>query len=67
MTATDAQQLERGVYPGQWGWGGAARTNMFIDPKNNSYGVIMLQFFGGDNPAIHSDFRALTLQETRND
>lgn len=67
LTASETQQLERGAYPGQWGWGGAARTNMFIDPKSNSYGVIMLQFFGGDDPKIHSDFRALTLKETRND
>lgn len=67
MTATDTQQLERGAYPGQWGWGGAARTNMFIDPQNNSYGIIMLQFFGGEDPQIHRDFRALTLREARND
>lgn len=67
MTATEAQQLEAGRYPGQWGWGGAARTNMFIDPSNNAYGVIMLQFFGGPNPAIHGDFQALVLKETRDD
>lgn len=67
MTATEAQQTDRGVYPGQWGWGGAARTNMFIDPANGSFGVIMLQFFGGEDPQIHRDFRALTLKETRDD
>ncbi|GHA88908.1 serine hydrolase [Algimonas arctica] len=66
-TATEAQQLTAGRYPGQWGWGGAARTNMFIDPQNNAYGIIMLQFFGGENPEIHRDFQALTLKETRND
>lgn len=67
VTATEAQQLAAGRYPGQWGWGGAARTNMFIDPQNGAYGIIMLQFFGGDSPAIHRDFQALALKETRDD
>lgn len=67
ITATEAQQLESGRYPGQWGWSGAARTNMYIDPQNNAYGVIMLQFFGGESPDIHRDFQALSLKETRND
>lgn len=67
MTATDEQQMERGRYPGQWGWGGAARTNMFIDPANDSFGIIMLQFFSAEDPALHADFRALTLKETRDD
>jgi CubicO group peptidase (beta-lactamase class C family) len=66
-TATEAQQHAAGRYQGQWGWGGAARTNMFVDPQNNAYGIIMLQFFGGDNPEIHREFQALTLKETRND
>lgn len=67
VSATEAQQLAAGRYPGQWGWGGAARTNMFIDPQNGAYGIIMLQFFGGDSPAIHNDFQALVLKETRDD
>lgn len=67
ITATESQQLESGRYPGQWGWGGAARTNMYIDPQNGAYGVIMLQFFGGDSPDIHDDFQALALKETRDD
>lgn len=66
-TATEAQQLSAGRYPGQWGWGGAARTNMFVDPQNDAYGIIMLQFFGGDSPDIHRDFQALVLKETRDD
>jgi CubicO group peptidase (beta-lactamase class C family) len=66
-TATEAQQLNAGRYPGQWGWGGAARTNMVIDPQNDAYGIIMLQFFGGDSPDIHRDFQALVLKETRDD
>lgn len=67
VSATEAQQLAAGRYFGQWGWGGAARTNMFIDPQNDAYGIIMLQFFGGDSPAIHRDFQALVLKETRDD
>lgn len=67
LTATETHQLVAGRYPGQWGWGGAARTNMYIDPQNNAYGVIMLQFFGGESPDIHREFQALSLKETRND
>jgi len=67
MTATESQQLTAGRYPGQWGWGGAARTNMYVDPQNDAYAVIMLQFFGGENPAIHRNFQALALKETRDD
>ncbi len=66
IKATSQQQRESGRYPGQWGWGGAARTNMFIDPENNSFGIIMLQFFSRDDPQIHADFQALVLEETRN-
>lgn len=67
LTATPEQQAAEGRYPGQWGWGGAARTNYFDDPHNDSFGIIMLQFFGGDAPQIHRDFRALVLKETRDD
>ncbi len=66
VTATTEQQIEAGRYPGQWGWGGAARTNMFIDPANNSFGIIMLQFFSAEDPKLHADFQALVLEETRN-
>ena len=65
-TVTPAQQTASGRYPGQWGWGGAARTNMFIDPRNDAFGIIMLQFFGGNgDPQIHDDFQALVLEQTR--
>ncbi len=60
-------QAQSGRFPGQFGWGGAARTDFWIDPENDSIGIIMLQFFGGEDPKIHSDFRALTLAETRDD
>lgn len=67
-TATPEQQLTNGQFPGQWGWGGAARTNFYVDPKNNAFGVIMLQYFGGGrDPVIHDQFQALSLKLTRND
>ena len=65
LTATPEQQAESGRYPGQWGWGGAARTNMFIDPANDSFGIIMLQFFSAEDPPIHNDFQAEVLRQTR--
>ncbi len=67
MTTTPEQEAERGRYPGQFGWGGAARTNFWIDPENDAIGIIMLQFFGGDDPEIHDRFQAMALEETRDD
>lgn len=67
LTATPEQQSELGRYPGQWGWGGAARTNFFADPENDAFGIIMLQFFSVGDPKLHHDFRALVLAETRDD
>ena len=67
MSATPEQQAELGRYPGQFGWGGAARTNFWVDPENDAIGIIMLQFFSPTDPQIHHDFRALTLAETRDD
>ena len=67
LSATPQQEKASGLYPGQFGWGGAARTDFWVGPENNSIGIIMLQFFGGTDPKIHSDFQALTLAQTRND
>lgn len=67
LTSTPEMEAATGRYPGQFGWGGAARTDFWVDPANGSIGIIMLQFFGGEDPQIHADFRALTLAETRND
>ena len=66
-SATPQQETASGLYPGQFGWGGAARTDFWVDPENGSIGIIMLQFFGGEDPQIHDDFQALTLQQTRDD
>lgn len=67
VTATQKQQIELGRYPGQFGWGGAARTNFWVDPENNAIGIIMLQFFSAEDPELHDEFRALVLAQTRND
>lgn len=67
MTSTPEIESQRGRYPGQFGWGGAARTNFWVDPENNAIGIIMLQFFSPSDPQLHYDFRSLTLAQTRND
>ncbi len=67
IAASPEAQATEGRYVGQFGWGGAARTNFWVDPENGTVGIIMLQFFGGEDPQIHDDFRALTLAQTRND
>ena len=67
ITTTPELEAAQGRYPGQFGWGGAARTNFWVDPKNKAIGIIMLQFFSAADPQIHDDFRALVLAQTRND
>lgn len=65
LISTPAQEATSGRYPGQFGWGGAARTNFWVDPKNDAIGIIMLQMFSPEDPQIHADFQALTLAQTR--
>jgi CubicO group peptidase (beta-lactamase class C family) len=67
VTATDAQALEKGRHPGQWGWSGAARTVFYVDPQNEAFGIIMLQMFSAEDPQIHFDFKALALAQTRDE
>ena len=67
LNPTPQQMATTGRYSGQWGWGGAARTHFWIDPKNNAFGIIMLQYFGQEDPALHAEFRALVLEQTRDD
>lgn len=63
-----SENAETGRYPGQFGWGGAARTNFWIDPENDAIGIIMLQMFSGpEDPPLHDAFQALTLEQTRDD
>lgn len=67
IAGSEEAAMKYGRYPGQFGWGGAARTNFWVDPQNGAIGIIMLQFFSASDPKIHHDFQALTLAETRND
>ena len=64
---TDAKQAtSTGRAKGQWGWGGAARTDFWIDPDSNAFGIIMLQYFGQEDPDLHARFRALAYDQTKN-
>lgn len=67
LTSTPEQEASKGRYPGQFGWGGAARTNFWVDPENGAIGIIMLQMFSPEDPQVHDDFQALTLAQTRDD
>lgn len=51
---------------GQWGWSGAARTIFWIDRPNESFGILMLQFFSAEDSKLHDDFRALAYEQTKN-
>ncbi len=64
---TPQQIAESGRGVGQWGWSGAARTVFWIDPRNNALGILMLQMFTENDPALHTDFRSLAYKETVND
>jgi CubicO group peptidase (beta-lactamase class C family) len=64
---SDPKQVSRqGKAKGQWGWGGAARTNFWVDPDSNAFGIIMLQYFGQEDPALHDSFQALVYAQTKN-
>jgi CubicO group peptidase (beta-lactamase class C family) len=47
---------------GNYGWGGAANTNFWIDPREELIGILMLQFMPSDTYPVVSDFRNLTYQ-----
>ncbi len=47
---------------GNYGWGGAANTNFWVDPKEELIGIIMLQFMPSDTYPVVVDFRNLTYQ-----
>jgi CubicO group peptidase (beta-lactamase class C family) len=47
---------------GNFGWGGAANTNFWIDPKEELIGILMLQFMPGDTYPVTPDFHILTYQ-----
>jgi CubicO group peptidase (beta-lactamase class C family) len=47
---------------GNYGWGGAANTNFWVDPKEQLIGILMLQFMPSDTYPVIADFRTLTYQ-----
>jgi len=47
---------------GNYGWGGAANTNFWIDPKENLIGILMLQYMPIDTYPVVTDFRNLVYQ-----
>ena len=62
---TPEQMASLGQGLGQWGWSGAANTTFWIDRKNKSFGILMLQFFAEEDPALHNDFKALAYAQTK--
>ena len=67
ISATPEQVEQAGRQVGQWGWDGLARTTFYVDPKNDAFGVMMLQYMGGENPPLHDSFQALAVSETINE
>lgn len=47
---------------GEYGWGGAASTYFFIDPKEELIGVLMTQFYPSNAWRIRSEFHTLVYQ-----
>lgn len=66
ISETPESLAQSGKAKGQWGWGGAARTQFWVDPVNKAFGIIMLQFFGGEDPEIHDKFQSLVYKKVKN-
>ena len=47
---------------GNYGWGGAANTNFWIDPQEGLIGILMTQFMPSGTYPVTPDFRILTYQ-----
>jgi CubicO group peptidase (beta-lactamase class C family) len=47
---------------GTFGWGGAANTNFWIDPKEEIIGILMLQYMPSETYPVVADFRTLAYQ-----
>lgn len=47
---------------GNYGWGGAANTNFWIDPQEEMIGLLMLQYMPSDTYPVSPDFRILAYQ-----
>jgi CubicO group peptidase (beta-lactamase class C family) len=47
---------------GNHGWGGAANTGYWVDPKEDLLGIVMLQFMPNHTYPVVADFRNLVYQ-----
>jgi CubicO group peptidase (beta-lactamase class C family) len=47
---------------GTYGWGGAANTNFWIDPREGVVGILMLQYMPSETYPVVADFRNLAYQ-----
>ncbi|MCB0140300.1 MAG: beta-lactamase family protein [Caldilineaceae bacterium] len=47
---------------GNYGWGGAANTNFWIDPQEELLGILMLQYMPSGTYPVTTDFRNLVYQ-----
>lgn len=47
---------------GNFGWGGAANTNFWVDPKEQLLGILMAQFMPNNTYPATADFRILAYQ-----
>lgn len=65
IAETPEQVANNGMAVGQYGWGGMARTQFWIDEPNDAFGIMMLQYFGQGEPALRESFRALTYAQTK--
>jgi len=51
---------------GTYGWGGAANTVFWVDPREELIGLLMLQFMPGDTYPVIPDFRVSVYQSIVN-
>ena len=65
VDAKEALTCKTGIANGQWGWGGAARTDFFIDPDAGTMAVFFVQQFEEPELKLHADFRRTVWLQTR--
>ncbi|MFN2271690.1 MAG: serine hydrolase domain-containing protein, partial [Anaerolineae bacterium] len=58
----DVGQCETLGSPGEYGWGGAANTDFWIDPQERLIGVLMAQYMPSGLHMIAPDFRVTAYQ-----
>lgn len=58
---TDLGRTQRLGSVGEFGWGGAASTQVWIDPQEDMVALILMQLFGGTAPILRT-FRTMSCQ-----